>query len=237
MKRIFASIVIVIACIVVFEPVFAAVPAAQAAVTIPSQYLPQGLPTITGNKPTEADNKLTTDAIRNSITQRIVSVLVGVAGVVAIYFIVTNGWWLIASAGNEEQVTERKKGLMWAIVGLVLVILSYSIIRFIISIPFQADQGPDQGGPEINGGQNSTKEPVEKEATPPVDDGKTVDEMLQSEAEQSAKEDAAARDAKIYENNQNIDRNIPPYDTTGVSTNVPVRDDGGFIDKTIGGGN
>lgn len=87
--------------------------------------------------------------VRAALLNKFTNVLLGLAGVVAIFSIINNAWWLIASGGKEESITQHKKGLMWAVVGLILIILSYSIIRFIISVPFQADQGPEEesGGP------------------------------------------------------------------------------------------
>jgi hypothetical protein len=48
---------------------------------------------------------------------------------------------------------------MWAIIGLILIILSYSIIRFVISIPLGADKDvldspttQGQGAPAAGGG-------------------------------------------------------------------------------------
>lgn len=125
---------------------------AFAAVTLPSDLYPEGAPTITGQKPeTEGGSFVTAEDATSALTVRIVNFILGFAGVVAIFFIINNAWFLIASGGSEETITQHKKGLMWAVVGLILIILSYSIIRFIISIPFQADQAPapaafDEGG-------------------------------------------------------------------------------------------
>lgn len=128
---------------------FGAALAAQAAVTIDPDLYPGGAATISGERPGPADavvnepgdgTRNAADGYRRYITSRIVSVLLGIAGVIAVYFIVLNGFWLAASGGSEEVVTQHKKGLMWAVVGLLLVILSYSILRFIISVPFAADE-------------------------------------------------------------------------------------------------
>ena len=90
---------------------------------------------------------------RNNIVFRITSVLLGIAGIVAVYFIVANGFFLVVSAGQEDKVTQHKKGLMWAIAGLLLIILSYSIISFIINLTFVADQGAPaaEGAPALGG--------------------------------------------------------------------------------------
>lgn len=111
-----------------------------AAVTLPSDLRPPGAPTLTGDTPEKQ---------ADVFTARVVNFILGFAGIVAIFFIVNNAWFLIASGGSEETITQHKKGLMWAVVGLILIILSYSIISFIIEIPFKADQ-PALGGPDAS---------------------------------------------------------------------------------------
>lgn len=116
-------------------------------VTIPAGLYPRGAPTISGEIPSdtryaedERGNMSIEEATRLGLVNRILNVIFSIAGIVAIYIIVTNAWFMIISAGSEEVITERKKGLAWAIGGLVLIILAYSIIRFIITITFDADQ-------------------------------------------------------------------------------------------------
>lgn len=135
--------------------IFLAVPVAQAAVTIDPKLHPDNAPTITGYK---NEPELNIEEARVVLTGRIVGIILGVAGTVAVYFIINSGWWLAASAGKEETVTQHKKGLQWAVIGLVLIILSYSILRFIISITFKADErvnsptpAPEAGTADFSG--------------------------------------------------------------------------------------
>ncbi len=112
-----------------------------AQVTIEPSLHPDNAPTVTKQNPSSANEQnLNFDTARNKITARVVNTVLGLAGVVAIFFIINNAWYLTISAGQEEKITQHKKGLMWAVIGLVLIILSYSIIRFVISIPFQAQE-------------------------------------------------------------------------------------------------
>lgn len=115
-----------------------------AAVRIPGELYPEGAPTLTpgGAKPLPGSGARTIDAetARVVLVQRIVNVLLSVAGVVAIYAIVTNGFWLITTSGKEESITQHKRGLTWAVLGLVFIILSYVIITFIIRITLMSNQ-------------------------------------------------------------------------------------------------
>lgn len=125
---------------------------AQGGYTIPFEYYPPGAPTISGKKPT-ANEVTTTEEVRQDLTSRVVNILTGVAGTIAVFFIIQNAFGIISAAGSEEKLGQHKKGLTWAIVGLLLIILSYSIIRFIISVPFQADEATlEQSGATGGGG-------------------------------------------------------------------------------------
>lgn len=108
-----------------------------AAVPLNNDLRPDNVPTISGDV---TDTTSSAEAARRILTTRAVNIILGVAGVIAIFFILLNGFWLITSAGREETLTQHKKGLTWAIIGLLLVILSYSIIRFVITTSFQANE-------------------------------------------------------------------------------------------------
>ncbi|MBP9717902.1 hypothetical protein KBD59_01260 [Candidatus Gracilibacteria bacterium] len=98
---------------------------------------PNSAPTISGNK---EDPYTNFDEARVKLTQRVVNIVLGVAGVIAVYFIVNSGFALVISSGSEEAVTQHKKSITWALLGLLLIILSYSIITFVIKVTLTADQ-------------------------------------------------------------------------------------------------
>lgn len=60
--------------------------------------------------------------------------LIRVAAPVAILLITIAGIRMIISSTDSEQVSAAKKGLMWSIIGLLVIILSYSIVRLVIGI-------------------------------------------------------------------------------------------------------
>ncbi|MEI6039954.1 MAG: pilin [Candidatus Berkelbacteria bacterium] len=53
------------------------------------------------------------------------------AGIVAVLAIIYSGFMYITSAGNTEQAEKAKKNLTWAIVGLVLIMLSATIVYWV----------------------------------------------------------------------------------------------------------
>ncbi len=74
--------------------------------------------------------------IKNPIATSDFSVLVGnvlkwvlsVAGSIALLMLVAGGIMYITSAGDEQKVASSKKIITWTIIGLMVVLASYSII-------------------------------------------------------------------------------------------------------------
>jgi hypothetical protein len=75
-----------------------------------------------------------------------VNYLIGLAGLVAILYIVFGGMQMLLSAGNQAKVTEAKSTITYAITGLILVMLSYLIIGYVAALVF-----PDLGADPIKG--------------------------------------------------------------------------------------
>ena len=61
----------------------------------------------------------------------VVQLLLFFAGGVAVLFIIIGGFFYITAQGNEEQAEKGKKALINAIIGIIIVILSYTIVRVI----------------------------------------------------------------------------------------------------------
>ncbi len=58
----------------------------------------------------------------------VIRILLGVAGIIAVLFIIIGGFQYITSGANEEMAESGKKTLQNAIVGLIIIILSYVIV-------------------------------------------------------------------------------------------------------------
>lgn len=61
----------------------------------------------------------------------VIQILLYIAGGVAVLFVIIGGFQYITSAGNAEGATKGKKTVVNAIIGIVLIILSYMIISVI----------------------------------------------------------------------------------------------------------
>ena len=61
----------------------------------------------------------------------ILELLFVVVGILAVMFIIIGGYQYITSHGNEEQAEKGKRTLINSIIGLVVVILAYTIVTVI----------------------------------------------------------------------------------------------------------
>lgn len=70
----------------------------------------------------------------------ILTVLSWVIGVVSVIMIIIGGFRYIISSGDSSQVQSAKNTILYAIVGLVIVLFAQLIIRFVISSVGEATQ-------------------------------------------------------------------------------------------------
>jgi hypothetical protein len=61
----------------------------------------------------------------------IINIMLFFAGMVAVVFIIIGGYWYITSAGNEEQAEKGKGTMVNAIIGIVVIILSWTLISVV----------------------------------------------------------------------------------------------------------
>jgi len=64
---------------------------------------------------------------------KIINAVLGIVGGVAVLVLIIGGFQYITAAGNPDQVGKAKSTIMYAIVGLVICILSYVIVSFVVS--------------------------------------------------------------------------------------------------------
>lgn len=109
---------------------------AHAAYQIPNEYMPNNMPF---NLRFDAGEGGSTGLI--TIIQIIAGSLLYVAAPLAVIAIAMTGWNMVQNSGNAEKAGESKKQLQWAIMGLVTILFSYALIKFLISfLPDVFDQ-------------------------------------------------------------------------------------------------
>ena len=94
------------------------------------------------------------------IVARVIQVALGFLGITAVIIIMYAGWVWMTSEGNEEKISQAKKILTNAIIGLVIVLSAFSIASFILSRLTGAVNGenfyPNSGGAPSGGGVSAT---------------------------------------------------------------------------------
>ena len=53
-------------------------------------------------------------------------------GLVAVFFVIYAGVLMVTAQGEDDQVEKGKKILIWAGIGIVLIMLSYAIVKMVI---------------------------------------------------------------------------------------------------------
>ncbi|MFB6225846.1 MAG: hypothetical protein ABEJ02_00675 [Candidatus Paceibacteria bacterium] len=62
---------------------------------------------------------------------QVIKVALGFAGTVFLVLLLMAGYWLVTSRGRSEKIKKARKTALRAVVGLIIVLLSYSITLFV----------------------------------------------------------------------------------------------------------
>ncbi len=89
---------------------------------------------------------------------KVINAAIIIAGSVAVLFLIVGGFWYLTSAGNEEQAEKGKKTAVNAILGLVVIIMSFAIIKIIVSLL--------TGGSSVSNTVNNTNQNTNQAANP-----------------------------------------------------------------------
>lgn len=85
------------------------------------------------NSPFNNNNSFAGETTVGGLAARVVRILLYFAGIVAVVMAIVGGYQIMTAGGNEAQATTGRKTLTNAIIGLVIVILSFIIIQSVIS--------------------------------------------------------------------------------------------------------
>lgn len=80
---------------------------------------------------------LPTGDFKKEIVPQIIKIFLALAGTVSFGVFVYAGIMLIISQGNEEEITKFKNILIWSIVGLAFITVSYALVRGVMQIAFE----------------------------------------------------------------------------------------------------
>lgn len=71
---------------------------------------------------------------------KLVKILLTFAGMIAVVMLVIGGYWYMAAGGNEEMSEKGKKTILNFVMGLVIIVLAYTIVSIIASTLTGADK-------------------------------------------------------------------------------------------------
>lgn len=72
-------------------------------------------------------------AANTATIDTIMKVVFGFAGGIALIMIVIGGFKYIASLGNAQNVAKAKDTILYAVIGLVVCVIGYSIVSFVVN--------------------------------------------------------------------------------------------------------
>jgi len=97
----------------------------------------QGTPVINNGSCTDPNKCLYNPLPLDELTATFLVIIQGFLGIVAIWaviFIIVGGFQMVMAAGNEETYLKAKKTITWAVLGLVIALLSFSIVAVVENI-------------------------------------------------------------------------------------------------------
>lgn len=111
-----------------------------AAIQVPDEFRPSNLPDWEVADQTDAAHPETaaTQTVILFVGNMVSQVLLFMA-TISIFFVILSGANYIFAFVKEERVERGKKGLFWSVAGLVVILLSYSVVQGVISLILQVD--------------------------------------------------------------------------------------------------
>ncbi len=126
-KKIIFALLITLALV---QPVFAQVNRAPVAEDI----LPKSSVNQLGS--TSSNPVLPTKDLKDDIIPQAVNFFLGMVATISFGMFLYAGVNLVISQGNEEEMTKFKNMMVWSIVGLVVITLSFAIVKGVLNLQF-----------------------------------------------------------------------------------------------------
>ena len=69
----------------------------------------------------------------NGLIQKLTSWVLLAVGTISVIMLIYGGFRYVISGGDSKKVTDAKNTILYAIIGLIISMLAYAIVRFVIS--------------------------------------------------------------------------------------------------------
>lgn len=86
-----------------------------------------------GNQTNFQDNVGLGSADPRDIVAKVIQVILGFLGIIAVIIILLGGFKWMTAGGNEDKVGEAKKLITAGIIGLVIILAAYAIANFVLT--------------------------------------------------------------------------------------------------------
>lgn len=70
---------------------------------------------------------------QGGVVAKVVNILFTIAGIAAVIAIIVGGVRYILSQGNEKSIEGAKNTVLYAVVGLIIVVLAFAIVNFVLT--------------------------------------------------------------------------------------------------------
>lgn len=67
--------------------------------------------------------------------KKILNFILGFLGFIAVVYIIYGGFLYVTSAGNEENTGKGKKIIMYALIGIIIILASFAIVNTVLKAP------------------------------------------------------------------------------------------------------
>ena len=84
-----------------------------------------------------------------STTTSIINISLTLIGTVCTGLIIYAGYLWMTAGGNDDQVGKAKKIIIAAIIGAIIVFISYAISNFVLKSAYESSQGKPYGGRQL----------------------------------------------------------------------------------------
>ncbi len=119
-----------------------AVPTVLAAIQLDEGMRPSNLPTFEVVEEGTSEDNPETRATQTLIlfVGNLVSQFLLFAGAITIIFLIIAGGNYIFAFGKDQLIEKGKKGMVWSLAGLIIIMLSYAMVQGVIQIILQVDE-------------------------------------------------------------------------------------------------
>ncbi len=70
----------------------------------------------------------------SGLLKLVINWMLALAGLISVLFLIVGGFWYITSAGNEEQAEKGKGTVINAIIGIIIIVLSWIIVNVVSNL-------------------------------------------------------------------------------------------------------